>query len=146
MLLKPMLALHIMNFSSCRNYWGGGAKRYVCHPNIFMGATAPPPPDRRLCLGKNDVVSCWHNWLAGIDEQPSITLYIRIKFVSLYVSIDDRWRQRILYMQSPLFCAALAFIWPKEVHALKDTGASIHGGGGGQKYEKYHKFRRKVAI
>ena len=24
---------------------GGGAKRYVCHPNIFMevGATAPPP-------------------------------------------------------------------------------------------------------
>ena len=21
---KPVLALHIMNFSSCRNYWGGG--------------------------------------------------------------------------------------------------------------------------
>ena len=32
--LQPILALHIMNFSSCQNYWGGGAKRYVC----------PPPP------------------------------------------------------------------------------------------------------
>ena len=27
---------------------GGGAKRYVCHPNIFMGATAPCPPPPRI--------------------------------------------------------------------------------------------------
>ena len=51
-LLKPILALHIINFSSCRNYCGG-AKRYVCPPppNIFMGGSRPPPPpqDRRLC-------------------------------------------------------------------------------------------------
>ena len=34
-LFEPILALHIINFSSWRNYWGGGgAKRYVC----------PPPP------------------------------------------------------------------------------------------------------
>ena len=33
-LFDPILALHIINFSSCRNYWGGGggAKRYVCPP------------------------------------------------------------------------------------------------------------------
>ena len=41
-----------MNFSSCWFFFfffffGGGGKR--CHPNIFIGATAPPPPDRRLC-------------------------------------------------------------------------------------------------
>ena len=41
-----------MNFSSCRNYWGGGgAKRYVCPPNIFIGGGggATAPQDRRLC-------------------------------------------------------------------------------------------------
>ena len=45
-LFKPILALHIINFSSCRNYWGEGAKRYVCPPppNIFMGGGAPRPP------------------------------------------------------------------------------------------------------
>ena len=60
-LFEPILALHIINFSSWRNYWGGGgAKRYVCPPppppkkNIFIGgggggATAPQlPQDRRL--------------------------------------------------------------------------------------------------
>ena len=33
---KPILALHIVNFSICQNYWGGGGggKRYV----------SPPPP------------------------------------------------------------------------------------------------------
>ena len=46
-LFKPILALHI-NFSSCQNYWGGGAKRYVCPPppNIFIGGRLPPPPPR----------------------------------------------------------------------------------------------------
>ena len=34
-LFKPILALHIINFSSCRNYWGGGVKT-ICPP--------PPPP------------------------------------------------------------------------------------------------------
>ena len=53
------LLLHnIMNFSSCRKYWGrggGGGERYIYHPNIFMGATAspsPPPPDRHLCTAQ----------------------------------------------------------------------------------------------
>ena len=32
---QPILALHIMNFSSCQNYWGGGGKT-ICLP--------PPPP------------------------------------------------------------------------------------------------------
>ena len=31
---QPILALHIMNFSSCQNYWGGGANT-IC---------LPPPP------------------------------------------------------------------------------------------------------
>ena len=52
-LFKPILALHIINFSSCRNYWGGGGKT-IClpPPNIFIGGRlAPQPPqDRRLCL------------------------------------------------------------------------------------------------
>ena len=47
MILKPILALHIMNFSSCQNYWGG--RKTIClppPPNIFIGGvTAPPPQD-----------------------------------------------------------------------------------------------------
>ena len=41
------LFLHyIINFSSCRNYWGGGGgKRYVCPP-IFSLGRLPPPHDR----------------------------------------------------------------------------------------------------
>ena len=42
---KPILALHIINFSSCRK------KRYVCSPQYFHGGDCPPPPqDRCLCL------------------------------------------------------------------------------------------------
>ena len=40
-LFKPILALHIINFSSCRNYWGGGGGgggETICLP--------PPPPPR----------------------------------------------------------------------------------------------------
>ena len=45
MLFQPILALHIINFSSCQNYWGGGgAKRYICLPIFSLGVTAPPPP------------------------------------------------------------------------------------------------------
>ena len=52
MLFNPILALHIINFSSCLKYWGGGGgTRYVCPPkNIYIyfffhrGATPPPPP------------------------------------------------------------------------------------------------------
>ena len=40
-LVIPILALHIINFSSCRNYWG---QNDVCPLNIFRGRTAPPPP------------------------------------------------------------------------------------------------------
>ena len=44
MLFKPILALHIMNFSSCRNYWGGGGQNAMFTPQYFhWGATAPPP-------------------------------------------------------------------------------------------------------
>ena len=38
MLFKPILALHIMNFSSSQNYW---PLQY-----FHWGATAPPPPPR----------------------------------------------------------------------------------------------------
>ena len=46
LLFKHILALHnIINFSSCRNYWGS-AKQCVCPaPSIFhSGAASPPPP------------------------------------------------------------------------------------------------------
>ena len=33
MLFKPILALHIMDFSSCQNYWGG--ENDVCPPPLF---------------------------------------------------------------------------------------------------------------
>ena len=47
-LFKPILALHITHFSSCRNYWGGG-KSICLPPNIFMGAQLPqPPPPPRI--------------------------------------------------------------------------------------------------
>ena len=51
-LFKPILGLDIMNFSSCRNNWGGGgtAKRYVC-PNI---KPPPPPPPRIDASASND--------------------------------------------------------------------------------------------
>ena len=72
LLFKP-IALHIMNFSSCQNYWGGGgAKRYVCPPIFSWGGgngggggndmfapqyfhgggcdSPPPPQDQRLCV------------------------------------------------------------------------------------------------
>ena len=45
-LFKPILALHITNFSSCRNYWGGGGKSICLPPNIFMGVRLPPQPPR----------------------------------------------------------------------------------------------------
>ena len=35
-LFKPILALHIINFSSCLNYWGGGGGNDISPP--------PPPP------------------------------------------------------------------------------------------------------
>ena len=46
MLFKPILALHIMNFSSCQNYWGGGGKT-ICFP----------PQDRRLW--RNEIVTLY---------------------------------------------------------------------------------------
>ena len=54
---EPILALHIINFSSRRNYWGGGAKRYVCPPNIFMGGggDCPPAPPGSTPLGASDL-------------------------------------------------------------------------------------------
>ena len=45
MLFKPIVALHIMNFSSCRNYWGGGGGQN----DMF----APPPPIFALGGGGN---------------------------------------------------------------------------------------------
>ena len=48
-LFKPILALQIINFSSCRNYWGGND---VCPPPpqyFHSGGGCPQPPqDRRL--------------------------------------------------------------------------------------------------
>ena len=48
MLLKPFLALHIMNFSSCRNYWGGKTICFPPPPQYFHwgggGGRLPPPP------------------------------------------------------------------------------------------------------
>ena len=50
-LFKPILALHIINFSSCRNYWGGG-QNDMFSPNIFIGGggggVLHSPQDRRL--------------------------------------------------------------------------------------------------
>ena len=34
-LFKPILALHIINFSSCQNYWGGGGKTICLPPQYF---------------------------------------------------------------------------------------------------------------
>ena len=52
---KPILALHI-NFSSCRNYWGGGGQNDIFAPKYFHsgGGCPPAPQDRRLCF-QNDV-------------------------------------------------------------------------------------------
>ena len=48
MLFKPILALLIIDFSRCRNYWGGGggkANDMFPPPKYFhWGATAPLPP------------------------------------------------------------------------------------------------------
>ena len=46
MLSKPIVALHVMNFSSCRNYWGGGGKTICLPPQYFNGGRLPPPPPR----------------------------------------------------------------------------------------------------
>ena len=44
-LFKPILALHIINFSSCRYYWRGGGQNDMFAPQYFhWGAAAPPPP------------------------------------------------------------------------------------------------------
>ena len=46
-LLKPILALHIMIFfSSCRNYWGGGVGQndMFATPIVSWGTPMPPPP------------------------------------------------------------------------------------------------------
>ena len=50
MIFKPILVLH-MNFSSCRNYWGGGGKTICLLPQYFHwgGGGATAPQDRRLC-------------------------------------------------------------------------------------------------
>ena len=52
-LFKPILSLHTINFSSCRNYWGGGrGQNDMFAPQyVHSGAAAPPPPpqDQRLC-------------------------------------------------------------------------------------------------
>ena len=42
----PILALHIINFSSCRNYWGGGGGQN----DMF----APPPPPGSTPLTDTD--------------------------------------------------------------------------------------------
>ena len=51
-LFRPIFALglHIVNFSSCQNYWGGGQNDVCPPPPIFsLGGDCPPPPqDRQL--------------------------------------------------------------------------------------------------
>ena len=49
MLFKPIIALHMINFSSCRNYWGGGHNDMFAPPPIFsLGGGGGQ--DRRLCF------------------------------------------------------------------------------------------------
>ena len=43
-LFKPILAWHIMNFSSCRNYWRGGGQNDMFTTPIFSWGRLPPPP------------------------------------------------------------------------------------------------------
>ena len=45
-LFKPIFALHIIKFSSCRNYGGGGQNDMFAPPPKYFhwGAAAPPPP------------------------------------------------------------------------------------------------------
>ena len=49
-LFKPIFALHIINFSSCRNYWGGGGQNDMFAPQYFhwRAAAPPPPPPPRI--------------------------------------------------------------------------------------------------
>ena len=68
---KPILALHIINFSSCRNYWGGGGKT-IClpPPQYFHGGGGgsdcpqPPPPPGSTPLTTYDIFNahdCYRN-------------------------------------------------------------------------------------
>ena len=43
-LVIPILALHIINFSSCRNYWGQNDVCPCLPPQYFQESGLPPPP------------------------------------------------------------------------------------------------------
>ena len=44
-----------MNFSSCRNYWGGGGKTICLPPQYFHWGRLPPPPQvRRLWVAQKE--------------------------------------------------------------------------------------------
>ena len=51
-LFKPILALHIIHFSSCGNYWGGGGggqnDMFAPPPIISLGGRLLPPPPPRI--------------------------------------------------------------------------------------------------
>ena len=86
---KPILALHIVNFSSCQNYWGGGGKRYVCPPPpykyiIFVGTfggLAPPPQYQKAGYASGQDSIVWNK----IQAYYYVSLFL-IFFVSVYTS------------------------------------------------------------
>ena len=68
-LFKPILALHIINFSSCRNYWGGGGQNdmFPSPPQYFHGGLSPPKIDASAGIQSSSLLidvqeSQWYIW------------------------------------------------------------------------------------
>ena len=67
-LFKPIFALHIIKFSSCRNYWGGGQNNMFAPQYFHWGAAAPatpPPPQGSTPLGLKHIP-----WIAAGVQGP----------------------------------------------------------------------------
>ena len=93
----PILALHIMNFSSCWNY-------FAPPPNIFMGGgggTAPPPPPGSTPLVtevNNNSTGQW-TWYTLFDTNMTILQQQRELDSSLItVLLDTRYKSLLTFV------------------------------------------------
>ena len=86
---KPNLALHIMDFSSCRNYWGRGQNDMLATPIFSWGRLPHPlPQDRRL----------WSHLLA-------ISSYLHVVYSLKYIEILIETKTR------PLSLPRTSLVW-----------------------------------
>ena len=73
---KPILALHIIHCSSCRNYWGGGGQNDMCAPKYFHWT---PRIDASVYINKH-----MHGWQ---KYPPQNNTHNCVFFFCLYVNV-----------------------------------------------------------